>query len=238
MFDDSLAAEIVAVSTFDTDARVADLPRAGDYLNLDWEALAQAGPDVLIVQVSPEKLPPETKQRADWLGIEILHLQIDRLADIEKAAGDLGEAYFWQLPNDASRTFADALGPATPDPNGPATLVVLDTDFSFIAGRGNYLDDLLNHAGLTNAAAADLASWPNLDDEAMSSLSPDAVLLILPAATDAQLESARSRFDTFAPGWGLTGDDLYIVTDPYAMVPGWSVIDLAGQMRQIARPAE
>ena len=228
--EDADLAEIVAVSRYDTATSVSDLPRVGDYLTLDFEQLAAADPDTLIVQVSPEKMPPEAVRRAEAMGMNLLHLQIDSLADIEAAVGTLGGAMQYGS-HAAVAAFRDELGPAAATADGPRALVVLDSDFSFAAGQGNYLDDLLAHAGLTNAVPSTMASWPTLDDEAMRSLSPEAVVLILPGATDAQLAQARTRFAQVAGEWDVAWDEVIVLRDPYAMVPGWSVTKVAAAMR-------
>ena len=43
---------LVAVSNYDTDPRVQDLPRAGDLLTMDWEQIAAAHPTHIVVQIT------------------------------------------------------------------------------------------------------------------------------------------------------------------------------------------
>ena len=73
---------LVAVSNYETSARVAKLPRVGDYQTTDWETLARLRPDAMIIQIAPDRLPPGLKQRADELHIALVNVKIDRLQDV------------------------------------------------------------------------------------------------------------------------------------------------------------
>jgi ABC-type Fe3+-hydroxamate transport system substrate-binding protein len=49
---------LVAVSNYEAAPEVKDLPRVGDYQTTDWETLARVRPDVMIIQIAPDRLPP------------------------------------------------------------------------------------------------------------------------------------------------------------------------------------
>src|SRR5687767_8215869 len=76
---------VVAVSNYDTAAAVKDLPRVGDYQTTDWETLARVRPDVMIIQLLPERVPEGLKQRAAELGIELVNVKIVNLEDVFNA---------------------------------------------------------------------------------------------------------------------------------------------------------
>lgn len=226
--------KLVAVSTYDTDPRVEGLPRVGDLQNIDWEQIAAARPTHMIVQMSEEKTPPGAIQRARDLDVEIVHVRIEGLADIASTIDQLEKQLAADGQPDWKGRFEQALATAraggdaqTPVP----TLVALAPDFSFVAGRNNYLDDILKGAGGINVVPEDMATYPNLDREKLISLRPARVALILPNATEAQLAEARRTLESLAPAWGLSWDDVILITDGYAMVPGWSVIDISRRLR-------
>ena len=226
---------LVAVSNYDADPRVADLPRAGDYQTFDWEQLSAVAPDAIVVQVGVESLPAGAADKAGRLGATFVNAKIDRLANIRRVLGEL--ATLADVDRDAALAgFDAALGPAQPIAGVPSrVLVLLNTDLTFAAGRENYLDDLIEHVGGQNAVGDDFAAWPQLDREALVSLSPDAVVLILPGATDATVAEAEANWRQLPadrlPPW----EEVTVVTDDYAMVPGWRVIELADHLRDALR---
>src|SRR4051794_27660677 len=54
---------LVAVSNFESLAELKGLPRVGDYQTTDWEALARLRPDVMVIQIAPERVPAGLKRR-------------------------------------------------------------------------------------------------------------------------------------------------------------------------------
>lgn len=240
--------KLVAVSNYDTDPRVEGLPRVGDLQDIDWEQIAAARPTHMIVQMSQEKTPRGAIQRAGELNVQIVHIRIERLGDIaatidqlEKHLGAGDDQAEWRGRFERTLAAAQVAGDAAPP---VPTLVALAPDFSFVAGRNNYLDDILKGAGGINVVPEDMAAYPNLDREKLLSLRPARIALIFPDATEAQLAEAQRTLESLAPAWGLAWDDVILITDGYAMVPGWSVIDISRRLRDafskdpaVTRPA-
>src|SRR5688572_12395907 len=226
---------LVAVSNYDTDPRVAALPRVGDLLTMDWEQIAGARPTHMIVQMSPEQTPAGAVERAKSLGVGIVHVKITRRDDVaatlhnlEGALAGEGTAKHWADEFEAGVKKASSSAPKTPVP----TLLTLSPDFTFVAGRRNYLDDLLEQAGGVNVVPGTMADYPKLDQEALRSVRPARVAIILPDATDAQIAEARRTLESLKPAWGLEWEDVLLFTDAYAMVPGWSVIGLCRKLSE------
>ena len=224
------ADHLVAVSDHDADPRVLDLPRVGGYGDFDWERLAGLRPDVMVVQVGEANLPAGARERAAELGVEFVNVRIDRIDDIPATIEQLA-AVVGADGDAAAGRFRDELDAAVDPPREggrPRVLVALNSDLTFVAGRGNYLDDLIERAGGENAVPATFSAWPELDLEALRSLEVDAAVLILPAATDAQVAAAEAN--ARAVGW----EEVAVVTDADALVPGWRVIGLARTLREVA----
>lgn len=220
---------LVAVNDHDTDPRVADLPRVGGYTNFDWEKLAEIRPDLIIVQAAQQNLPAGAIENAGRLGVRWENLEIRRLADIRTALLDLARLAGLD-PESAVAPWDAAM--ATSRDNEPDSrarvLILLNDQLTFAAGRGNYLDDLIEHVGGTNVLSSDFNEWPQIDRETLKTLDPETVVLILPGAGDAQRAAARDAWE--AAGLRFPWDRVRIITDPYAMIPGWRVADLAQQI--------
>ncbi len=248
------AEALVAVSNYDTDPRVESLPRVGDLLTIDWEQIAAAQPTHMIVQLSPEKIPPGARERAAEMDIQIVSVQLTTLDDIERALGTLQRELAPESALSWSVRFRDALDAnltgVLGDPPDPArlqvaeTLIALSPDLEFVVGYENYLNDLLKGAGGSNVLPGRIQQpYPRLDREMLLSLRPTHLILILPDAAPAQVEEARRALENLEPAWGLAWEDVLLVTDPYAMAPGWSVVDLHRRMVEhllaspVTRPA-
>ena len=230
---------LVAVSNYDTDPRVTGLPRVGDLLSVDWEQLAGVRPTLMVVQINPDKLPPGLAEKAAGYGIELINVRLNTLGDIRQTLATLqaklddgGASWAGRFDARLDAVRARVAGrPPIP------TLLALSADATFVAGRGGYLDELLTLAGGENVLPADLPPYPTLDRERLLALRPRKVVMILSNA-DGRL--AKQDVNALAAGlpaaWGTDADDLLVTGDPYALVPGWSVLDLADLMAAALHP--
>ena len=226
---------LVAVSNYEPDAR--GLPRVGDYLTVDWEKLAASRADVMVVQVGAGRVPPGLTERADRLGIEVVRIEIDTLADVGLAmeqfrtiTGDDAAAFaaLSQWRADLRRTEA-----ASADRPPVRTLVATSNAGGNVmaAGPGTYLDELLAIAGGENVVAA--RGWPTLDAERLAALSPAIVIHLLPAPTPRQRAEAEAAWADLLPGVPVE-----YVTDADALLPGYNTAALAGELaRRLAEHA-
>ena len=224
---------LVAVSRYDAAPEVADLPRVGDANGIDWEVVAQERPSAIAIGIEPSRLPAGDRERAASSGVDLLDVRVVRLGDVSGAIRTLAAAV-GNDPDEAVRTFESGLTPGD-SRAGDATrvLVLLDDDLSFVAGRRNYVDDLIARAGGENAVPADLADWPTLDREALLSLKPDAVVLLLPGASERSLARAEQAWRDLPAGEMPPWEAVVVGTEPYVMTPGWTGIEaLAGHLRE------
>ena len=149
-----LADRLVAVSNFDRPRpAIARLPRVGDYQTTDWERLATLRPAVMITQFGPNRLPAGMVQRADELHIRLVNVSITRLGDIFQAMTTLATAVEAPERGTAAveelRQRLDAVA-ARSTGRRVRALIVVDDAARAVAGRGNYLDDILQIAGGEN----------------------------------------------------------------------------------------
>ena len=229
---------LAAVSNYDIDPRVADLPRVGDLLSVDWEQIAAARPTLIVVQINPDKLPPELGRRAAELGVELVNVRLNTLDDIGQTLATLqakidpgGES--WRERFDARLDAVRARVAGLPK---VSTLLALKPDATFVAGPGGYLDDLLALAGGANALPPDSPPYPTLDRERLLSLRPAKVFMILSDSNEGTFDQAERFARDLPPQWPARRGDVSWTGDPYALVPGWGVLDLADEIAGAIHP--
>lgn len=235
-----LAERLVAVSNYDADDVAAGRPRVGDYQHVDWEKLAELRPAVMVMQGLPARMPPGLSERARSLGIRLVVLQIDRLDDIPRQIARLGEAL--DEPEAARRATArfhatiEAARRHAGDRPGVRTLIVLNETATFVAGPGTFLDDVLRVAGGTNALDPGLSGYPTIDRERLVALAPEAVVQILPGASDAVLAQARAAWSSVPSLPAVRDGRVSVITEPWAMLPGYRQAELATRLAELLHP--
>jgi iron complex transport system substrate-binding protein len=235
-----LADRLVAVSNYESSPLVKSLPRVGDYQSTDWETLARLRPDVMVIQVAPDRLPPGLQQHADQLGIQLVNVKIDRLEDVfdtmqrlGAVAGDVdkGRVAVRQLRERLDRIRDDA------NQHPPLkTLIVRDENGRDVIGPDNYLDDLLRYVNATNAAAPLGKPYPTIDREKLVALAPDAVVVLLPSAQPQSLDVSRRFWQSMTDLPAVTNNKVVTLTAPYALIPGPRLAELAQQIADALRP--
>ena len=232
---------LVAVSTYD-DKRpdVGTKPKAGDYVTTDWELLTKLRPSVLVTDTEPDRRPAGFNQRAAALGIDVVRVHVERLADLGPAIDALGDALDAKpLAVAAKRQLSDRIETvtrlATKEPPVLA-LVVIGPNADSVAGPGGYLDDLLTAAGGTNAAASLGKAWPTVDREAMAALKPDVILQLMPDATPQQSAEAAAVWKQFPSIPAVAAGRVVTITDHYALQPGWHLGKLAEDFGRALHP--
>lgn len=235
-----LADRLVAVSNFDADEVARGRPRVGDYQNVDWEKLAELRPAVMIMQGSTQRMPAGLSERSAELGIRLVVLQIDRLDDIPRAITRLGEALDERSAATAAvERFNDILASArqrASDRKPVRTLLALDETARFVAGPGTFLDDVLQVAGGINVLESSSIGYPTIDRERLATLAPDVVVQILPGASETVLAQARATWSS-VPGLPAVRDGrVYIITEPWAMLPGYRQAELATRLAELLHP--
>jgi ABC-type hemin transport system substrate-binding protein len=231
--------ELVGVSSYDASPLVAELPRVGDAESLDWEQLAMLRPRVLMVGTATRNLPAGTAERADELGIELVNVRVDRLADLRTSVGVIANTV-GSDPVAAvarfDREVAEAAGDLRHD-TPPKVLIMLDERLSFAVGRDNYIDDLLHNIGGINAVPVGRVAYPTLGRETLLSLDVDAVVLVLPGDEGRRTREAEANWKTLPADWAVPWKEVVVVTDAYALTPGWTgAIVLTRALREAVEP--
>lgn len=235
------ADHLVAVSHFDYPRpETQGLPKIGDYQTTDWERLRQVRPDVMVIQVRPDRLPEGLAKRAEELDVRLVNIRIDRLEDILRTLGELGEAVEEPARAATARERLqgqfDAVRQRVAGRAPVRTLIVTDAEGRYIVGTDNFLEELLHIAGGENAAAGMGRDYPSIDREKLRALAPDAVIQLLPGASEQTLVRARSFWQTLPDLPAVKDGRVYVFTEPYVLMPGYQVGHLAERFADALHP--
>lgn len=234
---------LVAVSDFDDDREgIADKPRIGDYDNIDWEKLAAAHPNYLLLQEAADRISEAVKQRCTDLGIQIVNLKIDDLRDIESTMEQLAivvnrQTEGEQAVSQLQATLAAIQSRVAGRPS-VRTLIVTSDDGLSVAGPGEFLDELLSVAGGQNVAANIGRPYASLEPEMLASMAPDVVIQLIPDGdqTPQVLKQAGHFWLTLPDLPAVKNNRVYVLTDWYALQPGSQVASLAQEFANILHP--
>ena len=232
------ADRLAGVSTYDSEPRVSTLPRVGDYENVDWERIATLAPKHMIVQMAADRVPTGFRERAARLGITVHVVQIDRLQDILNQCGEIASAVGCAEQGEKLRTsLGQRLLIVKASVAGKPrlrTLLVTNADGLGVAGRETYLDDLLTAAGGANVVTA--RGYVKLDREALLALSPDAIVRLAPSPTAAQREAMKAAWENLADLPAVKKGRVLTIQEPWALMPGAHVGELAARFARFLHP--
>jgi iron complex transport system substrate-binding protein len=184
---------LVGVSRFDDDPALAALPRVGGLLDPSVEAVVRLHPD-LVLALSGASFEP-TLRALRAAGLHVLPLRSDSLEDLRDGIKELanaletpeaGKALWSRLQGQIDRARAESAG-------RPKVAVAIAVGYRplMLAGRGSYLEPLIEVVGGVNVARSNLA-WPTASFESLVDSPPD--VLIDGGATEMD-DSARRMLD-------------------------------------------
>jgi iron complex transport system substrate-binding protein len=235
------ADHLVAVSSYDPPRPgMRTLPRVGDYQTTDWEKLGALRPDLMIVQIAPERMPPGLVQRAEQHGIRLVNVEINRLDDIFRALDQLGEAIDrTDLADDAIahlRARLDGVAERVAGREPVRTLIVTDAQARHIVGPHTFLDDLLQIAGGANAAERFGRPYPSIDREMLVAMQPQAILQLMPDAPEHVRQTAQRTWESLPGLPAVQKRRVHLLTEWYMLQPGWHVADIAERFAEALHP--
>jgi ABC-type Fe3+-hydroxamate transport system substrate-binding protein len=228
-----LADRLVAVSNYEPPRpETAGLPHVGDYRTIDWEQLTRLAPGVMIVQYGPDKMPQGLLERAAERGIELVNIQLYRLADVHRTLGQLGQALGEPgRATEASERLEAQFDAVRQRVSGrpPVRTLLSMSDPQFVAGGGTVLDDVLSIAGGTNVVGGEFNSYPTLDRERILMLNPDVVLNLMPGASEQELRENRRFWEAMPQVSAVAKGQVYQLTEPHLLLHGYNL----GQVAEI-----
>jgi len=233
---------LVAVSNYDSPREeIKNLPRVGDYHSIDWEKLAAAKANVMIVFMSPERMPAAVKENADRLGMQLVNVKIERLDDvygeIEKLGKLVNEPAKAQVASVKLRRRFDEIASQTAGKPRVRTLILRDESAQAAVGGDTFIDDALTLAGGENVLKGS-ERYPTIDTEKLVAMNPDAIFQLLPDASPQLLDQAKAFWAKVPNLAAVKNNRVYVLTDWYVEQPGFHLADLTESFAKKLHPAK
>jgi iron complex transport system substrate-binding protein len=155
----------------------AAVPNLGDGIAPNAEAVLASHPDLVLLYNSAQNAAVATRLRS--LGIPVLRLNTDRLADVDRIGRLLGRVSGRESAADSvAAAFDTALATATTAPSGrrPKVLLLVWEQPPMTIGRGSFLNELVVRAGGVNLFEDVTSSAGTVSIEAVASRDPDLIL--------------------------------------------------------------
>ncbi len=162
----------------DYPAAAAAVPDLGDGIQPSLEAILARQPDLVILYRSPQNTA--VREALGRLGIPVVQLSIDRLADFERASHLLGTLTGHEAGTDSMLTvFHAQLDSATAPPSAPvpSVLILVWDQPPMTVGSGSFLSEIVARAGGRNLFADISASSATVSVESVVARNPDVVLV-------------------------------------------------------------
>jgi iron complex transport system substrate-binding protein len=235
--------QLVAISNYDEPREATrDLPRVGDYQTSDWEKLDQIRPDIMIIYYSPDRMPAGFREHAQALKADLFNIKTERLSDIFDAIDLLGQKL--KQPEKAARAKQqlqaklDAVKQRVAEKAKVPTLVVTSDEGTLACGPDTFLNDLLEIAGGTNVIKNATPRYSQLDREQIAALAPQAVIQLMPKASQPVIDQAMRFWKSLPDLPAVKNHRVCVVTEWYAVQPGYNVGELAEKFEQCLHPSK
>ena len=198
------------------------LPKVGG-MQPDVEKIVSLRPDLVVA--STEGNHPNLDPALRAVGIPLLVLKTDRLADVPAAMRILGGRL--NAPGTASAITAlerELAAERRTRPNAQRVLFAVWTDPLYVAGGETFTDDLFALAGARNAV--NVKGWPQYSLESLVQSPPDLLLYPRGSVTPQQIETLLARAPGVRPRVAAVDDDIF-------QRPGPRVVDAAKMLNAI-----
>jgi len=164
------------------------------------EAIAALRPDLVIA--STEGSHPRLVETLGRGGIDSLLVSTATLREVEGAFSLIASRLRpCSSPAQADMFRASLAGERRERERRAKILYVVWTTPLYVAGRGNFLDDLFMLVGATNAVEENVTGWPQYSREALLADPPDIVLYSAKSVSKSEAEGLLGGID---PGHGVT----------------------------------
>ncbi len=161
----------------DYPAAALDVPSAGDGIQPNLEAVLGLHPDLVVLYHSTANA--QAARRLSDLGIPVVQLSTDRLADVPRMARVLGVLTGREAAADSLvAVFDSALAAASVarDGEGPGILILVWDEPPMTVGAGSFLSELVERAGGRNIFGDLPASSAQVSVESVVDRNPDLIL--------------------------------------------------------------
>lgn len=229
---------LVAVSTYcHYPAAVEKLPRVGDYLNPNVEAIARLKPDLVLVHAEQRQILAQL----NGLGLRTLSLRNTNLEETLRSVMEIGAAIGLAekggaLERDLRARLAEMEKRFAGKPPRSLLFIVGRTpgrlDGMIAVGRGSYLNDLIRAAGGRNVLADSPVTYPKISLEGVLRLAPDVIVDMGDMAATTGVTEAHKRgvvklWETQPGIRAVARKRVFAVAADIFVVPGPRVVEAA-----------
>jgi iron complex transport system substrate-binding protein len=239
LFAMGLGDHVVGRTNFcDYPPEAAAVPSVGDTLQYDQEKIIALRPTIAFVITRREDLP----KALEAMGIHTVALKSDRMDQLLEAIRTIGretgrpeaaQALLDKIDKELARV--RSLVKRLPRPRTLfAFPMMIGATQMGVAGRGTFVDDLLDVAGAENAYP-DKADWPEITPEQAIALAPQVVIV---NATGADADEGHAKaIDHAWNQWptipAVASHRVYILMEPYLTIPGPRVGQAAMRLAEV-----
>ena len=243
LFALGLADNIVGRSNYcNFPPKAKKIPAVGDTINLNLERIASLEPTVAFVVTKRA----DVVRTLEGLGIRTVALESDTMVELMLTietigretgrtgpAGNLKEDILGRLDKVHHRV----KGLGRPKVLFAFPMAVGSTNM-MVAGRGTFVDELLDVAGAENAFP-DTADWPTITPQRVIQLAPE-IVIVNAVGNDAapdRMDAIRRAWENWTSIPAVAKGRVYILRDKFLTIPGPSVGLAADRLsRVIHRP--
>lgn len=234
LFALGLGPRVVGVGDYVTwPPEAAGRPRLGGLFDPNLEAIVALRPDLAVVLPSEAELA----RHLGALGVEVLEVDSDSLADTEAAIADI--AHRCGL-DEAGRELVDSLRrELAPDPlpGTPRVLLSVEREPGHLeevlsAGPGSFLDELLARLGAENVLADAPTPFPRVGLETVLGRRPEVIIELRSAPPGAEeLAELQADWRAFPQLPAVRQDRLAVVAGSHTLLAGPRLPRLYAQLR-------
>jgi iron complex transport system substrate-binding protein len=217
------------------------LPAVGDTTKLNLEEIVRLQPTLAFLVTRRQ----ETVGRLEGLGIRTVPLACDHMDELFEAVRTLGretgrpeaaEALLARIESGLAGVRARVRGLGRPKVLFAIPMTV-GSARTIVAGRGTFVDELLDVAGADNAYP-DTADWPMVGPQQIIALAPDVVIVnavddIGPAD---RLGAIRQAWQSLAGVPAVARGRVHILTEAHLTIPGPRIADAARLLAEAIHP--
>jgi len=217
------------------------IPAVGDTLHLNLEKIIALAPTIAFVVTRRDDIP----KRLQGVGIRTVAIQSDRteqmLKAIETIGAETGRGIDAQVLADHISVGLAKVRAQVRDLPRPRVLfafpMTVGSPQMMVAGRGTFVDDLLDVAGGENAYPKK-ADWPTVGPQDVIGMAPQ-VVIVNAAGADAapdRLAAVRTAWTNWKSIPAVKNDRVVILTEAYLTIPGPRVAEAARLLAEAIHP--
>ena len=237
---------IVGVSKFCVHPpELRDRPRVGGLFDPDLEKIAALRPDLVVIRGRIESLDALCKRR----GIAVYHDETATLGGVTVCVMELGKRL--GLAEKAASVSADfrrrlqVIRRRVADRPKPRVLLTLSRPPDRLgnvltAGRGSFLDEMLEIAGGKNVFGDLEMRYPQVSAEGIVAHRPEVIIEIMPDVTLTP-ELRRAMLDQWRKLGAIpavANERIHFLTDDHALIPSLRYVEIVEKVSRILHPDE